>query len=345
MKNIDLLEIEKIGAIGEEIKASYNFLREGLRILNNQKSAISNNHVSLQLLSSGFERLSKILLLLKLKHVTGNYPMAEGVENYFGKYDKGHGINKMIDDLTAYAKTVELMNNVHMVIEDLEFIKTDTHFRKFLNIISDFSKYQRYYYIDTIVKKVRQEKNCFADFTSLIYSYSEEIDVSKLTYDEEERYILTSMIITIEKGIRAISRFFTHGLGIEGKKHYGDFGSFILLKDEDLGKLKYLIPKIDPQKDYTPISRNGIKFFRIKALSKSKVIKSNDFPNWPFLVTSVEVFNYQKGKFYFVRIKNEVFALNRKAINHFKIPNYFASKNLKPRQYLIELVDIAKSLK
>ena len=49
-----------------------------------------------------------------------------------------------------------------------------------------------------------------------------------------------STIITIEKGVRAISRFFTHGLEDEGRKHYGNFGSFILLRDEDLGKLKYL---------------------------------------------------------------------------------------------------------
>src|SRR5690606_11606138 len=132
--------------------------------------------------------------------------------------------------------------------------------RTFLDIITDFSIKQRYYYIDMIVKKVRPENNSFEKFKTLIYSYSDDIDVSSMTYDEEERYIFTSVIITIEKGVRAISRFFTHGLGDEGRGYYGNFGSFIVLKDEDLGKKKYLLTKIDPQKDYLPMSKNGLQF-------------------------------------------------------------------------------------
>lgn len=171
----------------------------------------------------------------------------------------------------------------------------------------------------------------------------DQIDVSILTYDKEERYILTSMIITIEKGVRAISRFFTHGLGDEGRKHYGEFGNFILLKDDELEKLKYLIPKIDPQKDYNPITISGL-FLKIKILSKAKTISSLDFPNWPFLIDNVEVINYKNGMFCFVRIKNEIFALNGSTVNHFKIPYYFASKYLKSKQVLPELLTIAQRL-
>jgi hypothetical protein len=338
------LEIEKVAAIGEEIEASFNFIKEGIRILNNQKSAVLSNHVPLQLLSSGFERLAKILLLLKEKHITGSHPMIEGKKNYFFQFDNGHGINKMIDELISYAETVELMNKISMVVEDLAFIKTDNHFRTFLDIITDFSKQQRYYYIDTIVKKDRQENNSFSKFKTLIYSYSDGIDVSSMSYDDEERHNLTSVIITIEKGVRAISRFFTHGLANEGRKHYGDFGSFILLKDEELGKLKYLIPKTDPQKDYQSMSKNGLQFLKIKTCSKTKMVSSSDYPNWPFLVEKVEVINYKKGMFCLVQIKDEVFALNGSAVGHFKIPNYFASKYLKPRQVMPDLLSIAKEL-
>jgi hypothetical protein len=344
MKGNSIIEIEKIVAISEEIEASFNFIKEGIRYLNNQKSAILSNHVPLQLFSSGFERLAKILLLLKEKHVTGSYPMTEGTKNYFGEYDNGHGINKMIDDLIAYAETVDLMKKIPMVSEDMQFVKTDNQFRCFLNIMSDFSRHQRYYYVDTIVKRERQEKNSFAEFKSLVYSYSNEIDATELKYEEEERYVLTSMIITIERGVRAISRFFTHGLGNEGRQNYGDFGNFILLKDEELGKLKYLIPKVEPQKDYKPMSKNGIQFLKIRTLSKTKTVCSLDFSNWPFLVEKVEVINYKNGMFCFLRIKDEVFALNGSAGSHFKIPNYFASEYLKPRRVLPELLTIAQSL-
>lgn len=337
------LEIEKVDAIGEEIEASFNFIKEGIRMLNNQKSAILSNHVPLQLLSSGFERLAKILLLLKEKHTTGNYPIIEKKKNYFFQFDNGHGINKMIDELILYAETVQLMNEIPMVIEDLVFIKKDNRFREFLDIITDFSKQQRYYYIDTIVKKEKQENNSFIRFKTLIYSYSKDVDVTTMTYDEEERYILKSIIITVEKGVRAISRFFTHGLGNEGKKHYGDFGGFILMRDEDLGKLKYLAPKIDTQKDYLPLNKTDLQFINIKTYSKTKIICSSDYPNWPFLIDSIEVINYNNGAYCLAQIKDEVFALNGSAVGYLKIPNYSASKYLIPKQNM-DLLSIAQKL-
>ena len=147
MNSKEILEIEKVVAIGEEIEASFNFIKEGIRVLDNQNSAISSNHIPLQLLASGFERLVKILLLLKEKHLTGEYPQIEGKKNYFGQFNYGHGIKKMVNSLILYSENVELMNKIPMVIEDLDYLKNDTHFNTFLEIITDFSIFQRYYYI------------------------------------------------------------------------------------------------------------------------------------------------------------------------------------------------------
>jgi len=344
MNSSDTLEIEKIVAISEEIEASFNFIKEGIRTLDNQNSTISSNHISLQLLSAGFERLVKILLLLKEKHLTGEYPKTEGRTNYFNQFDGGHGIQKIVENLISYSEDVEFMNKIPMVVEDLGYLKNDTRFSTFLEIITDFSKFQRYYYIDTIVNKERQENNSFEKFKSLISSYSDDIDVSKTTYEKENKFVLNSTIITIEKGVRAISRFFTHGLGDEGKKHYGDFGSFILLRDEDLGKLKYLIPKINPQKNYSPWKSHDLKYLKIKATSKSKVIKSSEHDSWPFLVNNVEVINYKNGNYCLVKIGKEIFALSGKAVGKFKLPHYHASKQVKPREYENYLLGIAKKL-
>ena len=344
MRSKETLEIEKIIAIGEEVEASFNFIKDGIRYLNNQNSAVSNNHVPLQLLASGFERLVKILLLLKEKHLTGGYPKTEGTKNYFHQFDNGHGIKRMVEELISYSESVELMKKIPMVNEDLDFINNDTKFNVFLDIITDFSKFQRYYCIDTIVKKERQENNSFEKFKLLIDSYSDNLDVSKLTYDEEEQSNLNSTIITIEKGVRAITRFFTHGLGDEGRKHYGGFGSFILLKDEDLGKLKYLIPKIDPQKDYAPWKSHNSEYLKIKILSKSKIVNSTEHDSWPFLVKNVAVINYKNGSYCLVKIGKEIFALNGSAVGKFKLPNYHASKQVKPREYESYLLGIAQNL-
>lgn len=344
MNSKQILEIEKIAAIGEEIEASYNFIIEGIKALSNQKSAISSNHISLQSLSSGFERLVKVLLLLKEKHLTGEYPKIEGKKNYFAQFDSGHGIKKMLQELINYSNDVEKMNDIPMIIEDFDFIKNDIRFNDFIEIITDFSMFKRYHYIDTIVKKEIQKNNSFARFKILIDSHSDNIDVKKLTYDEEEEFVLNSTIITIEKGVRAICRFFTHGLGEEGRKHYGDFGTFILMRDEDLGKLKYLIPKINPQKDYFPWKSNNLEYLKVKILSKSKIVNSSDHDHWPFLVDYVEVINYKNGHFCLVRIDKEVFALNGSAVGKFKLPNYHASKQVKPREYETFLLKIARNL-
>ena len=76
-------KFKKIEAITIEIEASFKLIAVGLKNLNEQTSFVSNNHVPLKLLSSGFERVIKILLLLKDKHLTGNYPELQKAKDKF----------------------------------------------------------------------------------------------------------------------------------------------------------------------------------------------------------------------------------------------------------------------
>lgn len=344
MGNAKVFEIEKINAIVEEVDASYKFIIEGIRILKTKKSAISSNHVELQLFAGGFERLLKILLFLKEKHTLKKYPELEGKTNFFKKFDNGHGIKKMVDELIEYSSTVKFMNEIPMVVEDLAFLRNDNNFNIFIEILTDFSKHQRYYYIDVIAKKEYNIENNFEKFKNLIYTYSANIDVSTMTYDEKEEYILNSFIISVEKGVRAISRFFTHGLGNEGRKFYGNFADFFFMNDEDFGKCKYLLPKLNTQKDYQPWRANSLSFFKFKISAKSKTVHSNEYKDWAFTVNKVKVYNYKNGLFCFVKIGNRVFALNGSAGSRFKIPTYFASNHLKSRKYQVELLKTAQDL-
>ena len=344
MNKVDFSQVAKSRAIQIEVEASFKFIIEGIRILKTKKSAILNNHVELQLFAGGFERLAKILLFIKHKHINGKYPELEGKKNFFRNYDNGHGIKKMLEELVVYSKTVEFMTTIPMVIEDIHFLENDNHFNKFLEILSDFSKHQRYYYIDVIAKKENKGINAFEELSKLIYTYSENVDVSNMTYEEEDKHQLNSFIITIEKGVRAISRFFTHGFGNEGQKYYDDFSKFILLDDKELGNNKYLTPKLDPQNDYQPWKANEFKFLKVKTSAKSKVVNYDEFEDWAFTIDKVKVYNYKKGFYCFVKIGKSIFALNGSAGSAYKIPTYFASKYLKPRKYQTELLSIALKL-
>lgn len=184
-------EVEKIVAITEEIEASFKLIAVGLKNLNEQTSSVSNNHVPLQLLSSGFERVIKILLLLKDKHLTGNYPELQKAKDKFNNYNNGHGIEKMLDELIKYSKTVDIMQRVPMVKEDLDFIENNNSFREFLKIITEFSIKQRYYYIDTIIlENSNQNFNPFDNFKKFIYSFGNGTDLTQLTYQQEERLFI-----------------------------------------------------------------------------------------------------------------------------------------------------------
>ena len=328
-------EIEKVNAIIEEVEASFKFIASGLKNLKEQTSIVSNNHVPLQLLSSGFERILKIMLLIKDKHLTDKFPELQKSKERFSKYDNGHGIEKMLDELIEYAYTVELMQSIPMVIDDIEFVKTNSNFRKFLRIITEFSIQQRYYYIDTIILENQNEKrNPFSQFKGFIWSFDEGVDVTKQSYSEEDTLKIKNAIICIEKGVRAISRFFTHGFGTIGRQYYNDFSNFIFLNDKDLGSLNYAEKKKLRSDSYKPISTYSLRFINILSNAKAKTIHSSEQVDWPFTVNSVKIFSL-KGNFFFAKIRNEIFALTGATSTHYKIPTYFSSNKLKPRQYAL----------
>lgn len=335
-------EVEKIVAIREEVEATFKLITAGLKNLNEQTSSASNNHVSLQLISSGFERVLKILLLLKVKYLTGKYPEKQKGNEYFKNYDNGHGIEKMLDKLIEYSKTVDTMQSVPIVREDLDFIENNKSFREFLKIITEFSKQQRYYYIDTIIlEKSNLNVNPFEEFKKFIYSFGNETDLSQLTHEQEERHLIEGTIICIEKGVRAILRFFTHGLGDLGKQNYNDFFKFIVLNDKDLGKLNYTENKKSPSDSYKSINAISLSFLSIS--SSSKTLHSRNYDDWAFTVDKVTVY-FTAPHFYFVKIGQKVFALTGATVTRYKTPIYFSSEKLKPKACALYLLDEAKTL-
>ena len=289
-------DIEKVASILEEVEASFKFITAGLLNLKEQKSPASNNHVTLQLLASGIERVLKILLLLKDKHLNGHFPEFQNAKDRFQIFDSGHGILKMLDDLIEYSTNVELMNSNPMVVEDMEYLRNDQNFRTFLKILTDFSIKQRYYYIDTIILGNQNgSSNPFQAFKSFIDHNYAGVDESKMSYEQEDKLLIYNTIICIEKGVRAISRFFTHGLGTLGIQYYNDFASFILLSDEDLGTFKYAKQKKLSSESYKPMIQFSLSFVKIHILSSSKSIHSKNHPDWAFTIDRVKVYS-QKGE-------------------------------------------------
>lgn len=338
-------EIEKVAAIMNEVEASFKFIATGLKLMKQQGYIVANNHVPLQSLASGFERLVKILLLIKDKYLTGDFAQHSKAKERFARYDKGHGIEKMLDELLEYSETIPLMNSTPMVRSDMDYLKNDRHFRLFLHIISEFSKYERYYYIDVIASKnYPKSQNVFQTFMNFLYSNTIEQDTSNLTHKQGEEAALQASIICIEKGARAISRFFTHGFGNVGTMYYKDFSRLILLDDKDLGVLDYTEKKVDISNCYQAKTVFSFLYLKISLLAKSKILHQNDYSNWPFKIKKAVVYNY-KGQFYFVEVGNEIFSLTGKTSAFFKLPLYHESKHRKAKDYVNFLLEEAQKLK
>jgi len=337
-------DLGKVVAVTEEVEASFRFIEAGLVNLRSTKFVGANNHVTLQLLAAGFERLLKILLLLKHKHQEGKFPELANARKHFSSYRNGHGIEELLDELLAYADGIPLMQDVPMVADDMAYLKDDQPFRILLRILTEFAVAQRYFYIDTIVlDNFNPAVNPFELFSDFIYDFNEGVDLSGLTYEQEDERAIKQAIICIEKGVRAISRFFTHGLDDLGRQYYGDFSSFILLKEEDLGSLKYTEPKVSASDKYLPMPILSATFLKLKLTAASQTVHASDHPDWPFSIPDVKVY-FAKPMFYLAQIGNEVFALTGATSTHYKIPTYFKSPHLKPKGYALYLLEIAQAL-
>ncbi|MBI3519040.1 MAG: hypothetical protein HY062_06745 [Bacteroidetes bacterium] len=337
------VEAHKIGAILEEVDAAFDFMSRGLKNLKEQKSSVSNNHVTIQLLSSGFERLVKILLLIKDKHNDGEYPELDVAKKRFSKYKGGHGIKSMLDELLAYSESVKLMQDIPIVKEDLDYLKSDSDFTKFIEIVTEFSISQRYFYIDIIAsEKISNKYNPFDSFKQFILNFYRNIDTSTLSYEEEENIAIIEATICIEKGARALSRFFTHGFDSLGRQFYNKFSNLILLKDKDLGTLNYTENKINPSDTYKPITKFSLEYFPFIGAA-SKNLSSKDYPDWPFLVNRLKVY-YVKPFFYCVLIDEKLFSLTGATATKYKLPLYTKSDKLKPKGYATYLLEEAQKL-
>ncbi|WP_426330057.1 hypothetical protein [Pedobacter sp. R-06] len=339
-----VVQMDKAIAVQEEIKASFQFVVIGMQNIKSLNSTVSNNHVVLQLLSSGFERLIKILILIKEKHKNGTFPRQQFGDRFFKDNGGGHGIDQMLTILLEYGNGIDAMMKNTVVVEDLEYLEKDRDFLELIRILTKFSISQRYFYIDTLIMEKRNTKmNPFEAFGDFLYSLLNESENGSLSEQEADAIVFTRAVSCIERGLRAISRFFIFGFEDLGKTYYDDFSAFILLKDEDLGKMKYVQKLIVPNEGYVPMKAPSLAYFKILALSRKAVLKPGADWDWPFMISEVAVFSVQGG-YYLVKIGEELFALSTSCSEHFKIPPYNKSKNFIQGKAGFFLMEEAKKL-
>ena len=282
------------------------------------------DHLPMQLLSSGFERLMKCYICLGYFEKNKNYPDSKYLKNCGGK--NGHDLLILKEKI---ANTFFSTQNNDILVDDLEFLINDEYLFDLLYMLSEFGKYARYYNLDVVTSAINPSidvKSLWNEFELKIAKSNEKYAKNLLSIeigDELNDFINRTIIIILEKFSRAICRQFTMGqLGKKAKQFSPIYFHFITMDDSELGNCDYRKKTSGYEVKSRKLHRRTMLDYinrKINISYKSKMIKKGDFDQeWPFRhdVVTIEC----RHKYWcVVSIRGFDYALNGAAKSRYKL--------------------------
>jgi hypothetical protein len=227
-----------------ETEASIRLLKRGMSDLQNTSIPSEFYHISLLLLSNGYERLIKCLLCLALMDDNGQFEE----EPYKKSGRKGHDLIYLLDRLLLICEKEKYSSKFPAAKKDIDFLNKDKNLRKIISLLSDFGQGARYYNLDIVLEGTSSyedpsividkiERNIIQTREDLLERYA-RCNIKDANYASKE--ITRTLIIILEKFARALARLFTLA-------EFGDLAmqispavyNYLMLMDKDLGKRNY----------------------------------------------------------------------------------------------------------
>jgi hypothetical protein len=225
-------------SLNEELFTAANLIELGFREYQNIDMANDFYFLPFQLISSGFERLMKCHICLGHYEINNSYPDPKLFSRTLG-----HDLLKLKKHIIDnYFKT----KNKSALEDDLDYIVNDSDLNNLISLLSEFGKYARYYNLD-IVTGVQNPstdvKTEWEDFEKDILLGNPKLMEKFKDFDQQDEvndYIIKTVVIKLEKFVRAISRQFTLGeLGKLALQLSPAVSPFYTLMDSDLGTTNY----------------------------------------------------------------------------------------------------------
>jgi hypothetical protein len=305
----------------DELVTSIKLIKLGFGEFQNLNILNDFYFLPFQLLSSGFERIMKCHICLGYHEKDARYPSTIIKE-------LGHDLLKIKKEIcNNFFKT----NHISALSKDYEFLTTNKDLEEVLGLLSEFGKYARYYNFDIIASNEKQNKDIktlWQEFEKKIICSNEAMKIKMLNieaFDEVYGYSKRSIIIILERFMRAICRQFT--LGKLGKKAFqlsSATSYFYELRDDMLGNHDY-------RKETLPFQQKNLKtrkitlFDWIRRWSNPKshyltIKKKNFIGDWPFYhnTVTIECINQYWCT---ITIAGRIYALNGSAKGKFKLEN------------------------
>lgn len=215
-------------AIILEVEAFAKFIKNGLKEVPKLYGANDFSHLPILLLSNGFERLLKCIILLDYYNTHGSYPTEK---NFFKKckYRNGHGLDKLLQHVIEIGEKSETMSKIPLSKRDLNYLKSDSYFSRFMDLFTDFATNQRYYNLNSILKdEMNNDPDPFRKWDKIETDIFEDLELDLMKpYTENAPFVNLRIVHILSKGTSALVRFFTHAdLGKNASMHYGAIAEF-----------------------------------------------------------------------------------------------------------------------
>jgi hypothetical protein len=226
-------------SIIQELELSIETIKSALSIIQRMEFQKTPSFLIFVLLSTGIERLFKVIIGLRLLSDGEKFPSVSDLKN---SKEYGHNLTKMKSKiLTLCFKDNQ---KPQIVKEDREFLENDTLLKELLAHLTDFSLSDRYVYMNSIANEEFTGKwlsHRWEEIERIIISPS---DAAKLISDgkanEYKEFISHSLVVVIEKLLGVMCRTITLGKMDSDANSAGTLlFEFLFLRKSDLGKRRY----------------------------------------------------------------------------------------------------------
>jgi hypothetical protein len=228
--------------IGEELLTAVRLLKTGLREVNQMSGASDFFHLPVLLLTSGFERMMKVVICCHHHREHGEFP----ARDIFPQGRRGHDLVWLLDTITARCFSAQYLARVPAARNDIAFLQADPELRALVQIFSDFGQSEGYYNLNVVLGEADPGPSPDEEWQRLEMEILQDdptwkqrvTDPSQLPGMYEQVY--KEMTIRCERLARSLSRLFTiGGLGDIARQISPHTNHFLFLSDSDLGTTDY----------------------------------------------------------------------------------------------------------
>jgi hypothetical protein len=232
--------------IGEELLTSIRLLKTGLLELNRMNGETDFFHLPILLLSSGLERLMKVVICCHHLEATGEFPDRSALSKKRRGKNPTHDLTWLLEQITQDCFSDEYLSKIPAAKVDIEFLRTDERLRRIVQIMSQFAQSARYYNLNVVLGDADPGPSPDDEWQRLEMEILQDDPTwaERITEQRQNHaihcQINRELTVHCERFARSLSRLFTiGGLGVLAKQISPHTHHFLFLMDKDLGATDY----------------------------------------------------------------------------------------------------------